>query len=333
MNRRDTVFGLLVFAGAAALLPAGSIPAKAQQPGKIHRIGFITSDSRTTVPIDAFRQGLKEAGYVEGKNFIIEARFWEGRAERAPALVADLLRLNVDVLVAGTAQSTLAAKRATTTVPIVFASVFDPVATGIVASLARPGGNITGTTFGVGGEGLAGKWLELLREADPRISHFALLWNLANPAAAPAVKEMQSAAKIMKVKLDLFDAGTNAKLEATLAAIDGSKAQAIVFAPDPFFSVNTTRLVQFATRKRLPTMYYNKAFVEAGGLMSYGGSSADSYRRAAKHVDRILKGAKPADLPVEQPTTFELAVNLKTAKTLRLAIPQSMLMRADEVIQ
>jgi putative ABC transport system substrate-binding protein len=320
-------------AATALLLLAASVPAQAQQAEKIHRIGFISSDSRSTVPVDAFRQGLKEAGYVEGKNCIIEARYWEGRAERAPDLVADLLRLKVDVLVVGTAQGTLAAKRATTAVPIVFASVIDPVAAGIVASLARPGGNITGTTFGVAGGGFSGKWLELLKEADPRISHLALLTNLANPAAAPVVKEMQSAAKIMKVKLDQFDAGTDAKLEATLAAIEKSKAQAIVFAPDPFFSVNTARLVQFALRKRLPTMYYNKAFVEAGGLMSYGGSSADSYRRAARHVDRILKGAKPADLPVEQPTTFELVINLKTAKTLGLTIKPSLRMRADQIIE
>jgi putative ABC transport system substrate-binding protein len=324
---------LVGLVAAALLLLAGPIPAQAQQVEKIHRIGFIASDSHTTVQIDAFRQGLKEAGYVEGKNFIIEARYWEGRAERAPDLVANLLRQKVDVLVAGTSQSTLAAKRATTTVPIVFASVFDPVAAGIVASLARPGGNITGTTFGVGGEGFAGKWLELLREVNPRISHFALLSSLANPAAAPVVKEFQTAATIMKLKLDLFDAGTDAKLEAALAAIDRSKAQAIVFAPDPFFSINIPRLVQFATRKRLPTMYYNRAFVEAGGLISYGGSSADSYRRAAKHVDRILKGAKPADLPVEQPTTFELVINLKTAKALGLTIKQSMLLRADQVIE
>lgn len=320
-------------AAAAILLLAGSVAAQAQQAEKIYRIGFITSDSRSTVPVDAFRQGLKEAGYVEGKNFIIEARYWEGRAERAPGLVADLLRLNVDVLVVGTAQTTLAAKRATTTVPVVFASVFDPVAAGIVASLARPGGNITGTTFGVGGEGLSRKWLELLKEADPRISHLAVLTNLANPAAAPVVKEIQTSATIMKVKLDLFDAGTDAKLEAALVAIGASKAQAIIFAPDPFFSVNTTRLVQFAMRKRLPNMYYNKAFVEAGGLMSYGGSSADSYRRAAKHVDRILKGAKPADLPVEQPTTFELTINLKTAKALGLSIKPSLRLRADQVIE
>ena len=318
-------------AAAALLLLAGSVPAKAQQVEKIHRIGFITSTSNSTV-LDAFRQGLKEAGYVEGRNFIIEPRYWEGRAERAPDLVADLLRLNVDVLVVGTAQSTLAAKRATTTVPIVFASVFDPVAAGIVASLARPGGNITGTTFGVG-EGFAGKWLELLKEADPRISHIAVLANLANPAAAPVVKEVRISATIMKVKLDLFDAGTDAKLEAALVAIGGSKAQAIIFAPDPSFSVNTTRLVQFALRKRLPTMYYNRAFVEAGGLMSYSGSSADSYRRAAKYVDKILKGAKPADLPVEQPTTFELVINLKTAKALGLTIKPSLRMRADQVIE
>jgi putative ABC transport system substrate-binding protein len=319
-------------AAAAILLLAGSVPAQAQQGEKIYRIGFITSASRSAV-LDAFRQGLKEAGYVEGRNFLIEARYWEGRAERAPDIVADVLRLNLDVLVVGTAQTALAAKRATTTVPIVFASVFDPVATGIVASLARPGGNITGATFGVGGEGFSRKWLELLKEADSRISHLAVLTNLANPAAAPVVREIQTSATIMKVKLDLFDAGTDAKLEAALVAIGGSKAQAIIFAPDPFFSFNTTRLVQFAMRKRLPTMYYNKAFVEAGGLMSYGGSSADSYRRAAKHVDRILKGAKPADLPVEQPTTFELVINLKTAKTLGLTIKQSLLLRANQVIE
>jgi putative tryptophan/tyrosine transport system substrate-binding protein len=319
---------------AAALLPlAGSVPANAQQAEKIHRIGFVSSDSRSTVPVDAFRQGLKEAGYVEGKNFIIEARYWEGRAERAPELVAEVLRLKVDVLMVGSAQTALAAKRATTTVPIVFASVFDPVATGLVASLARPGGNITGTTFGVGGEGFAGKWVELLKEALPGISHLAVLRNSANPASEPSVKEIQAAATIMKVKLDVFDAGTDTKLEAVLVAIDGSKAQAIIFAPDPFFSINTTRLVQFATRKRLPTMYYNKAFVEAGGFMSYGASSADSYRRAAKHVDRILKGAKPADLPVEQPTTFELVINLKTARALGLTLKPSLRQRADQVIE
>jgi putative ABC transport system substrate-binding protein len=318
-------------AAAALLLLAGSVAAQAQQAEKIYRIGFITSTSRSTVPVDAFRQGLKDAGYVEGKNFIIEARYWEGRAERAPDLVADVLRLNVDVLVAGTAQTALAAKRATTTVPIVFASVFDPVATGLVASLARPGGNITGTTFGVGGQGFAGKWLELLKEADPRISHVAVLTNLANPAAAPVVKEIQAAATIMKMKLDVVDAGTDAKLETALVAIAGSKAQAIIFAPDPFFSVNTARLVQFATRKRLPTMYYNKAFVEAGGFMSYGASSADSYRRAAKHVDRILKGAKPADLPVLQPAKFELVINIKTAKVLGLTVPLIMQMTAEVI--
>jgi putative ABC transport system substrate-binding protein len=323
---------LVRLATAVVLLFSGSVDAQAQQAEKIHRIGFIASTSRGTA-LDAFRQGLKEAGYVEGRNVVIEARYWEGRAERAPDLVAEVLRLKVDVLVAGSAQTALAAKKATATVPIVFASVTDPVGTGIVASLARPGGNITGTTFGVGGEGFAGKWVELLREADPRISHLAVLTNVTNPTSATAVKELRGATAALKMKLDVVDAGSDAKLDGALAAIGGSGAQAIIVAPDPFFSVRTARLVEFAASRRLPVMYYSRTYVEAGGLMSYGASSADSFRRAARYVDKILRGAKPADLPIERPTTFELVINLKTAKSLGLTIKPALRMRADRLIE
>lgn len=316
----------------AILLVGGSVAALAQQPGKVYRIGLVSSVSLTT-SLDAFRRELKEAGYAEGKNLIIEIRSWEGRAERAPELVAELLGLKVDVLVVGSLASALAAKKATTTVPVVFASVNDPVAGGIVANLARPGGNITGATMLIGGSGFGGKWMQLLKDAAPGVSHVAVLWNSANPANAPFLREMQDAAQTLKVKLDPLDAGNATNLDRALAVIAASGAQAIVVTPDPFFYVNRARLVQFAAAKRLPAMYYAKYFADAGGLMSYGVPPEDSWRKAARYVDKILKGAKPADLPVELPTTFELVINLKTAKALRLKIKSSLLGRADHVIE
>jgi putative ABC transport system substrate-binding protein len=327
--------GLLATA-VIVLLLAGPLTTRAQQAAKVYRIGYVSHPlpvSPEPPTLRAFRNGLRELGYVEGKNVIVETRSSEGREERLPELVADLIRLKVDVLVVGGTSSTLAAKRATTTIPILFASVVDPVAPGIVASLARPGGNITGITFWVGGVGFAGKWVELLKEAAPHVSHVAVLSNSANPQSASQVQEIQAAARTLKLKVDLLDAGNATNLDQALAAIGASGAQGIVVAGDPFFTANRGKLVEFAASKRLPAVYFFKLFTDAGGLMSYGASIEDSYRRAATYVDKILKGAKPADLPVEQPTKFALVINLKAAKALGLAIPHTLLLRADHVIE
>jgi putative ABC transport system substrate-binding protein len=282
--------------------------------------------------VAAFRQGLRELGYVEGKNVILESRFAEGRSERFPELVAEMIRLKVDVLVVGSPSGALAAKRANTTVPIVGVGLIDPVATGIVTSLARPGGNITGVTSGVGGSGFAGKWVELLKEVVPSLSRVALLGNSANPASALLVAEAQVAARTLNVKLDVLEAGNATSLDRAFAIIAVSRAQGIIVTNDPFFFDNRTKLVQFAASKRLPAVYFFRLFAEAGGLMAYGASLEDSYRKAATYVDKILKGAKPADLPIEQPTRFELVINSNTAKALGLTIPQTLLLRADRII-
>jgi putative ABC transport system substrate-binding protein len=324
---RRTLLGRISLAVLSAPLVAA-----AQQREKVYRIGFVGSASAGS-PLDAFRQALGALGYVEGKNVVVEARFAEGRPERLPELVTHMLRQNVDVLVVGSTPGALAAKKATTTIPIVFASLFDPVGAGIVASLARPGGNITGAAIGVGGSGLGGKWVELLKELVPGIFHIAVLWNPANPASAASVGEIQAAARAMKVRLDVLDAANTTTLDRAFTAIGASGAQALIVTNDPFFTPNRARLVQFAASKRLPAMYYFKSFADEGGLMVYGASVEDSYRRAATYVDKILKGAKPAELPVEQPTKFELVINLKTAKALGLTIPRSVLVRADEIIQ
>ena len=324
MKRRE----LLLATGALLAAPL----AGAQPAARVYRIGIVSAGSPGPAN-NAFRQGLRESGYVEGKNVIVEERFAEGRFERLPDLVAEVLHLKVDVLMVGSTPAALAAKKATTTVPIVFAYLYDPVATGIVAGLARPGGNITGVTAGVGGSGFAGKYLELLKEAAPHVSHVTVLWNPANPANAPSVRELETAARTLKVKLDVLDAGTNTNLDRVFATIGASGARGIIVAPDPFFTANRTKLAQFAASKRLPAVYFSKLFVDAGGLMSYGGSQEDSYRRAATYVDKILKGAKPADLPVEQPTKVELVVNLKVAKALGISFPQAVLLRATEVIE
>ena len=325
MNRRDTVLALLALAAAP-------LTAQAQPTARVYRVGFVSPTSPGST-FHAFWDGLRELGYVKGKNVIVEARFAEGRPERLPELVAEALRLRIDVLVVGSAVGALAAKRATKTVPIVFAGVTDPVAPGIVASLARPGGNITGATMGIGGADFGGKWVELLKGAIPDVSHVAVLWNSASPSGAPLLPGIQTAARTLNVKLDLLDAGDPTKLDRAFSAIGATGARGIIVTYDPFFYVYRGQLVQFAARKRLPAVYFSNAFTDAGGLMAYGSSPEDSYRRAAAYVDKILKGAKPADLPVEQPTRFDLVINLKTAKALGIAIPQSFLVRADRVIE
>jgi putative ABC transport system substrate-binding protein len=325
---------IVVRLAAVALLIAGSVAVHAQQAAKVYRIGYVTPSSRSADPsFAAFRQGLRELGYVEGKNVIVEARFAEGLAERLPGLVAELIELKVDVLLAGSPLGAVTAKKASTTVPIVFAGVGDPVSSGIVASLARPGGNITGVASGASVASFGEKWLELLKEAVPGVLQVAVLANRSNTSNSPFLKGIEAAARTLKVKIDILDAGNAAELDRALATIGASKAQGMIVTSDPFLYNTRATIVQFAASKRLPAMYFFKPFAEAGGLMSYGASLEESYRRAATYVDKILKGAKPADLPIEQPTRFELVINMKTARALGLRIPQSLLLRADHVIE
>jgi putative ABC transport system substrate-binding protein len=328
MDRRT----FLVVTPVALAVP---LSAQAQPAASVHRIGFVsaTSANPSNPQLDAFRQGLRELGYVEGKNVLVEARFAQGRLERLPALVGELIKLNVDVLLAGSPAGAVAAKKASTSVAIVFAGVSDPVASGIVASLARPGGNITGVAVGAGGSAFGEKWLDLLKEAFPGISQIAVLANRSNPTNAPTLMGVEAAAQNLRIKLDIRHAGNATELDRALAAVGGSGAQAIIVTNDPFLVDKRRTLVEFAASKRLPAMYSFKLFADAGGLMSYGASLEESYRRAATYVDKILKGAKPADLPIEQPTRFEFVINMKTARALGITIPQSVLLRADEVIE
>lgn len=325
---------IIVRLAAAVFLLAESVAVHAQQATKVYRIGYVTPTSRSANPqFDAFRQGLRELGYVEGKNVIVEARFAEGRIERLPALVAELIGLKVDVLLAGSPVGAVAAKNASTTVPIVFAGVGDPVSSGIVASLRRPGGNITGVAVGVGGPDFGGKWLQLLKEAVPGVSHVAVLGNRSNPSNSPYLEGVETAARTLKVKLNIFDAGNTTELDRALAAIGASGAQGIIVTSDPFLFDKRAALVEFAASKSLPAMYFFKLFADAGGLMSYGASLEETYRRAATYVDKILKGAKPADIPVEQPMRFELVINMKTARALGLRISPTVLLQATHVIE
>jgi putative ABC transport system substrate-binding protein len=320
---------------AAMLFLAVCVDAQTQQPARMYRVGFLTLLAASPEPptLRAFRQGLKELGYEEGKNVVIDARFGAGREDRLPQLVAEILAGKPDVFLAGSDLGALAAKNASSTIPIVFAGVSDPVDKGIVASLSRPEGNITGITVGIGGSGLGGKWVQVLREAIPGISRVAVLHNSASPIGAPYVREVQAAARTLNVKIDVFDAGTTASLEKTLAAIRASGVQGLVVVNDPFFVANRAKVVEFAAAARVPAMYFFKIFADDGGLMAYGPSLEDSYRRAALYVDKILKGAQPVELPIELPTRFELTVNRRAANALGLVIPQALLLRADYIIE
>ena len=318
------------FLSALSLL-AMPLAARAQPAGKVWRIGLVAGSSGFS-PSKAFRQGLRELGYVEGRNVVIEQRSAEGQAERFPELIAETLQLKVDVLVVGSTSGALAAKRATPTTPSVFAGVPDPVAQGIVASLAHPGGNITGASLGIG-ESFAGKSVEFLKEALPNVSHLAAFWNSETPATATFVKEMQAAARALNIRLGWVDVRSVTQLDAAFIKIAASNAGGLIVTAHPLFGLHAIKFVQFAANRRLPAMYFFSDFVHLGGLMAYGPSLADSFRQAAVYVDKILKGTKPADLPIEQPTQFELVINLKTAKALDLTIPPSLLLRADEVIR
>jgi putative ABC transport system substrate-binding protein len=322
--------GRRTFLVTGAALLVAPLTAEAQRAERAYRIGFVSPTPPGPRNV-AFVQGLLELGYIDGANVNIEMRFAEGKPERLPGLVDEVIRLKVDVLVVGATIGARAAKAATTTVPVVFAGSSDPVAGGIVANLARPGGNITGFSLAYG-DGFAGKWLDLLKEAAPAVAHVAVFWSSSNAAAARFVKELQGAAQMLKVRLDAHHAANLAELDEAFTAIRGSGARGLIVTPSPFSITQGERLVQFAASTRLPAMYFVEDFADAGGLMSYGPSIADSYRRAATYVDRILKGAKPGDLPVEQPTRFELTINLRTAHALGLKIPQTVLLRADRVI-
>jgi putative ABC transport system substrate-binding protein len=281
--------------------------------------------------MDAFRQGLIELGYVEGKNIVIEYRYAEGKLGRLTDLARDLVGLKLDVIVADPTPSVLAVQKASTTIPIVFVSVADPVASGLVVSLARPGGNITGLT--ILGPELSGKRLELLKEVLPNITRVAALWNSANPAQKPIWKAIQVAAQGLGLHVQSLEVRSSDDLDSAFEAALRERAQALIISPEPLINMQLRRIVEFATKNRLPAMYAGPEVVEAGGLMSYAPNYTDQYRRAAIYVDKILKGANPADLPVEQPRKFELVINLKTAKQIGLTIPPNVLARADKVIK
>jgi len=326
MNRRDFI------ATATAILVA-PLAADAQQPSKVPRIGFL---GNSTAALEAnlvgpFREGLRDLDYVEGQNILIEYRWAEGKYERFPALIAELIALKVDVIVTAGTPASLAVKKATTSIPLVMVAVGDPIGTGLVASLARPGGNITGLSS-ISAE-LEGKRLELLREVIPKLSYVAVLWNPANAWAVGAEKEVQAAAQVLRMRVQSLQVRAPEEFDNAFAAIVRERPAALLMLADRLFLHNRARIVDFGAKHRLPGVYPYRELVEAGGLMSFGPSYAGMHRRAAYYVDKILKGAKPADLPVEQPTKFELRINLKTAKALGLTIPQSLLLRSDEVIQ
>lgn len=322
-----------VFCSLCASLSVMSLPAQAQQPAKTARIGFLGSGlpARVGTHVQAFREALKDLGYVEGQNVVIEYRYAEGKFERLPKLADELVRLNVDVIFAQAAPAIRAAKQATKTIPIVFEMLADPVSAGFVASLARPGGNLTGVA-GLAPE-LSGKRLELLLEIIPRLKLVAVLANAANPQFGHMLKNTEAAASALKLRLQVVEIKDPAKLDDALSKILTARAEALSVVPDPMLIGELNTLVSFANSHRLPAVYGISGAVENGALMAYAPSQTEMFRRAGYYVDRVLKGSKPADLPVEQPTKFELVINLKTAKQIGLIIPPNVLARADRVIR
>ena len=319
------------FIGAVAgALLAAPLATEAQQAGKVPRIGYLSLNSAEASPHvhAAFRQGLRERGWIEGQNILIEYRFAGGKVDQLPTLVAELIRLNVDIIVTTSSTTTRAAKDAAKTIPIVMALSANAVGEGFVTSLAHPSGNITGMTFLVGPE-IAGKHLELLKEVAPAASRVAVLTNPTNGSHPALTRELQVAARALGVQLQVLEARSPEQFDDAFAAMTRERAAALLVLTDAMFHGQRRRIVDLAAA----AMYHQREFVDAGGLISYGASVSDLLRRAATHVDKILKGAKPGDLPVEQPTKFELVINLKSAKALGLTIPQSLLLRADEVLE
>jgi len=317
-----------------AMLVALSLPAQAQQPKKVARIGYLAAASRTGIShlTEAFLQGLRELGYVEGQNISIEYRWADGNFEQLPELAAELVRLKVDVIVALVTQASLAAKNATGTIPIVMVAVANPVDSGLIATLARPGANITGTSTMI--DEVVGKQLALLKESFPKISRVAAMWNPANPVFQKLqLREVEATARALNVSLQKVQARNPDEIERAFAAIAKERTRALHVFPDPVFVTHRGLIADLALKHRLPVVSGARESAEAGMLMSYGPDFPESYRRAAIYVDKILNGAKPAVIPVERSTKFELVINLNTAKQIGLTIPQSVLYRADKVIR
>ena len=327
MTSRRTFLRTLI--GGLFLAPVDAV---AQRAAKIYRIGFLW-DTPAVWPhaLEGFRQGLRDLGWVEGKNIVIEYRWAEGRFERLPSMVDELVRLKVDLIVAPTSIYTGAAKRATSTIPIVFASHADPIGSGHVVSLAHPGTNATGLTI-VMSETMA-KSLELLKSAVPGLSRVAVIWDPATPSHTPGLNAVEAAGRALGLQVQALAVRSATQFDGAFSAIVREHAGAVLVLSTPLFMGGTKQLADLALKHKVPTMFGSREHVEAGGLLSYSPDRADLYRRAATYVDKILKGANPADLPVQQATKFELAINMKTAKALGLTIPQSVLVRADQIIE
>ena len=324
VTRRNFLRGL---SGGALTAPLASF---AQNQLKVWQIGFLAADSASTKHYDSFRGAMHDLGYVEGKTCVIRSRFADGRYDRLQGLAEELARSNVDVIVAGTPLSVQAAKKATNRIPIVMVAIPDPIGEGFAASLSRPGGNITGLSTIV--TEASAKHLELLRGVIPSLSRIAVLINPSNPSDSLILEQIGGAAFSSGVKISPVEAGTPAEIEAAFASITRARSEAVIIAADPFFDMQRDQIATLAIERRLPTISSNRELPEAGGLMSYGQDPDDQYRRAATYVDKILKGAKPSDLPVEQPLVLELVINRKTAKALGIVIPTEMLLRADRVL-
>jgi ABC-type uncharacterized transport system substrate-binding protein len=323
----------VVLAVGLTLAPLG--PAAAQPREKVPRVGYLTagshSDQGRQRRFEAFRQGLRDLGYVEGQNIAIESRWAEGKSDRYPTLAADLVRLEMDVIVTVGGAASKAAQQATKTIPIVMSLVNDPLGSGLVPSLAHPGGNVTGISLMA--PDLVGKQLEVLKQIVPQASRMALLRNPTNPASAPQSREAEVAARALGVRLQTLEARVPQEIDSAFAAMTRERAGALVVLTDSIFTNQRRQIAELATERRLPAVYGNSEHAEAGGLLAYSANFLDLERRVATFVDKILKGAKPGNLPVEQPTKLELVINLRAAKAIGLTIPQSLLQRADQVIE
>ena len=326
--------GTVILLVVLAALAAPPVIAEARPAGKVPRVAYLnaTSAASATWAVEPFRQGLRELGYIEGQNILIEYRWADGRFERLPALAAELARSRVDVIVAQNTVAAVAAKSATSTIPIILVTVGDPVGSGLAASLARPGGNVTGLSL-FPTPAISGKQLELLKEAFPALRQVAVLANPANPPTADLLTETERAARSLGLQLRVVEVREPKDFDGAFTTIKDDGVPALLVIADPLVNENRVRIVGFAAANRLPAIYPYRTFADAGGLMSYGVDNSDLSRRAATYVDRILKGAKPADLPIEQPARFELVVNLRTAKALALTIAPTLLLRADHVIE
>ena len=328
MDRRTFVGAV---AGALLISP---LAVEAQQAGKVPRIGYLAQNSAEVHQhlLAAFREGLHERGWVEDRNIVIDVRYADGKVDRFPTIVAELIRLKADIIVTTSSETTWAAKNATQSIPIVMTSSANALGEGLVTSLAHPGGNITGMTFVVGPE-FAGKQLALLKEVVPAASRVAVLTDPTNRSHAAFAREVKVAAQSLGAQLQVFEASSPDQLDSAFTAMTRERAAALLVLTDSMFVGQRRRLVELAAKSRLPTMYSQRELVAAGGLVSYGPSLVDMFRRAATHVDKILRAGKPGDIPVEQPTKFELVINLKTAKALGITVPKDILLRADEVIK